>query len=250
MMKEIADERESGIALNLQELLIAYIRRWWVIAISMALLGGLVLTWTLFCVTPMYRASVTIYVNNNSTSVDKEDVSASDLSAATYLVKTYMNLTKSNRVLTKVAAALDDEYGVGQLKGMISTSQIESTGIYSIYVTHKDPEETARIANIVADVAPLEIQSMAAGTSAYVIDWASVPGGRYSPNYSRNAVLGAAVGLLLSVAYLTIAYLKDTRIKDENDLADMFDVPILGRIPDFEYAQSGSHHSYETKTNG
>ena len=67
----------------------------------------------------------------------------------------------------------------------------------------------------------------------------------YSPSYSRNVLLGALGGLLAAMIYVTIMSLRDTRIKDENDLADTFQLPILGRIPDFDGEFSGSAYKYE-----
>ena len=81
------------------------------------------------------------------------------------------------------------------------------------------------------------------GSSAEVIDKAKVPSGIYSPSYSTNALMGAAGGFLLAVIYVTIIFLKDTRVKDENDLTEMFRLPILGRIPDLDEEYSGSENS-------
>ena len=46
---------------------------------------------------------------------------------------------------------------------------------------------------------------------------------------------------------LTIAFIRDTRIKDENDLMDVFHLPILGRIPDVDYAVAPKRHGHGKK---
>lgn len=244
-MNEMVNERETGVELNMQELLLAYLRKWKLIVVCVILAAVVALGLTMSLVTPMYRAGIKVYVNNRSVVEDKETTSSGDLSASIYLVKGYMIVAESDSVLEKVAEALGGEYTVAQLKSAITTEEIEDTVMFYLHVTLPDPEEAARIANVFAEVAPKEISGIIDGTSAKVVDTARVPTGRYSPSYSRNAILGAVGGLLLAIVYVTIMYLRDTHIKDENDLTDMFDIPILGRIPDFENESSGSGYAYK-----
>ena len=104
------------------------------------------------------------------------------------------------------------------------------------------------IANAAASVIPTEIAGLIEGTSAQVIDYARVPSGVYAPNYGRNAIVGGVFGLALAVVCLTIAFIRDTRIKDENDLMDVFQLPILGRIPDVDYSSARNRYG-KTKGN-
>ncbi len=245
-MNETIDERVNDIEINLQELLLVYLRKWWVILLCIILFGTAAFFVTWKFVTPTYQASITIYVNNNRGLEDKTYLSSADLSAAQRLVNTYVSIAKSDRVLAKISEGLDGEYTPEQLSQAITAKQLNETEIFGMYVVNEDPDEAARIANVAAEVAPGEISNLIEGTSARVIDYAKVPKNRFSPSYSRAALLGAVVGASIAVIFLTIHYLIDTHIKDENDLTDMFNLPILGRIPDFEYAASGNSYGYST----
>ena len=248
-MNEIVNERESGMELNMQELLMAYLRRWKLLALCMILAGAITLGVTLFAVTPMYQAEATIYVNNNRVTQNEDYLTSTDLSASIYLVKGYMILAKSDAVLEKAVEKLDNEYSAKQLRNALSVEQFEDTVIFAIRVIHANAEEAARIANVLAEVIPTEGPDIIKGSSAEVIDHAKVPTGIYAPNYTTNVLLGAAAGLLLAIVYVTFMFLKDTRIKDENDLTDMFDLPILGRIPDLNSEFAGSGYSYSADEN-
>ena len=57
-------------------------------------------------------------------------------------------------------------------------------------------------------------------------------------------LVGGALGALFAIVCLTIHYLNDTRIKDENDLAALYPLPVLGRIPDFDLTSSGKSYGY------
>lgn len=247
-MQETNNEKMSGIDIDLQGLLRAYLHKWWIILICLVLGAAIAFGITYQFVTPMYQARISIYVNNNKSGEEKEYLSSADLSASQRLVNTYVSIAKSERVLEKISENLNGEYSVSWLNRAISASQLNDTEIFCIYVLHEDPAEAARIANTAADVAPGEIAQIIEGTSAEVVDTAKVPASRYSPSYKRMALLGGALGVFLSVVFLTLHYLSDTRIKDENDLTTLYPLPVLGRIPNFDIASSASSYGYSNNT--
>jgi capsular polysaccharide biosynthesis protein len=158
-----------------------------------------------------------------------------------------MILAKSDTILSQVARNLNDgdpngPYTSSGLKATISTNQMDDTVIFAIKVSHKDKYEAVKIADAVADVLVEAGPGVIMGTSASIIDNAQVPKSPYSPDYQNNIMIGAAVGLVVALVYVTVMFLKDTRIKDENDLTDMFDLPILGRIPNFDDHVSGARY--------
>lgn len=241
-MRENGEQRSAGVEIDLQELLMLYLRKWWMIILCAVLAGAIALGGTYFLMTPLYKASVSVYVNNNRESPEDGYVSYNDLSVSLRLVNTYINIITSDRVMDKVSAALNNEYTSNQLAGYLSAEQVENTEIFRLYVTHPDPEEAARIANVVAQIAPDEISKIIEGSSARVIDLAKVPTQKASPNYSTMTILGIVAGALVAIVFLTVRKLSDTRIKNEDDLAALFDMPILGRIPDL--TQSGDADAY------
>lgn len=243
-MKETTEERVNGLEINLQELLLTYLRKWWVIVLCFALGAAIALGYTIRFVTPMYRTSVSIYVNNKRAVEDLSYLTSADLSASQSLVNTYISIAKSDRVLEKIAEKLGGDYTAETLSQITAASQYNGTEIFRIYAVHSDPEEAARIANVAAEVAPAELSSIIEGTSARVIDEAKVPKVRYSPSYQNAVIYGGLVGLMVALVVLTALCLSDTRIKDENDLVSMFALPVLGRIPDFEYTATQSSYGY------
>lgn len=248
-MNEKINEKENGIELRTQDLLIACLRQWRLMVICILVCSTIAWGITYFGMTPMYKASTTIYVNNTSASGDKVNVSSSDLNASIYLVKSYMVLATSDTVVGQVADEMGEGYSAASLSQAITTSQIENTIIFSLHVSHEDPYAAANIANKLASVLTEKGRELITGSDARIIDTARVPAGPYSPNYGSNIAIGAVAGLLIAVIYAVIMFMKDTRIKDENDLTDMFNLPILGRIPNFNDAVTGTRYT-ETDTDG
>lgn len=54
-----------------------------------------------------------------------------------------------------------------------------------------------------------------------------------SPSLSRNVLLAAVIGAVLPYIVFLIIALLDSRIKEEEDLKDSFEQPLLGQIPHF-----------------
>ena len=247
-MNEKNNNERDMFQIDLWKLAQLYLKKWWVIALFALAAAAVSLFYTAQFITPLYRASVTIYVNNNARSGNEnlEYVSGSDLSTSQKLVSTYTNMLTSDTVLEQVAEATGLDCSAVSLRGMISAAQVEETEIFKVYVTNADPVEAATVANAIAQTAPDVIANFVEGSSTKIIDYAKVPTGRFTPSYKRNVLLGFGIGALLAMAMLTLQMLLDVRIKEESDLTDLFDIPVLGQIPDLEQsASSESHHAYK-----
>lgn len=233
-MRENRTDNQDTVEIDLWKLMMVYLERWKLLLVSGILAGALALGYTAMMITPMYRASVMVYVNNINANETIEYISASNLATAQQLVNTYVTIISSDTVLSKVAENVGDGYTVEDIRRMMTASQVDETELFEVYISHPDPEMAAKIANTIANVAPDEIAYFVEGSSTKIIDYARVPQSPYTPSYFRNAVLGGLLGGLAAVAYVTLGYLMDVRVKDEEDLEQMFDIPLLGQIPVFD----------------
>lgn len=222
----------KNMEINIVELLKALAKRIWIVILCAVLVGGAMFAYTMNFVTPQYSASVSIYVNNKTTTLDNAAISSGDLAVALRLVDTYVNIIQSNRVLEKVLEETNIALSAGQLRGMISAGAIGETEMFRVSVTSPNPQMSADLANAVAKVAPGVISDIIEGSSAKVIDYANVPGSPSSPNYRRSAMLGALLGAVLAVFGIIASVQLDTRIKSEEDLRNICKVPVIGVIPD------------------
>lgn len=232
-MNERNNSEQSIVEIDLLRLAEAYIRKWWLIVILGLLGAGVALAISAYVIVPQYRASITVYVNNYRNNDNQEYVSGNDLSTAQKLVNTYTNMLTSDTVLEKVIDSTGYDYTPTALRRYISTQQVGETEIFKVSVTHTSPDIAAGIANAIALTAPDEIANFVEGSSTKIIDYAKIPTSRCSPNYTRNTIIGGLVGGILALALLTLEYLLDVRIKSEQDLNALCDIPILGQIPDF-----------------
>lgn len=220
--------------IDLRELLLACLHKIWLIILCAVIVGAAAFAYTKYCITPLYRAEVSFYVNNSSVQVESSNkISSADLATAQRLVLTYVNIIKSDTVLEKVIAEAGLPLTAGQLRGIMSAGSIDETELFKVQISHADPEQAAQIANAIAAVAPAEISNILVGSATKVLDHAKVPTAPYTPNRSRNTAIGILAGAVLAAAAIVIQTLLDVRIKSEEDLARLCSAPVLGSIPDF-----------------
>lgn len=221
---------EQNLEIDLREVFKVLVKRAWIIMLCAILVGAGVLAYTMNFVAPQYEASVTMYVNNNS-SKDSSYVSSNDLAVALRLVATYVNIIKSDKVLDRVIEETGLMLTTAQIRSMISAEPEGETEMFRVTVTSSSPQMSADIANTIAQIAPDEIAEIIEGSSAKIIDEARVPQYRSSPSYSLNAVVGAVVGGVLAALVFVLMHVLDMRIKSEEDLKKICQVPVLGVIP-------------------
>ena len=219
--------------IDLREIGRGLLKRAWIIVLSAVVLGAVFLFYTIGFVTPMYQASVTLYVNNNY-EAQSDALTSGDLAVALRLVNSYVEIIQHDVVLDEVAKALPElKLTSGSLSGMVSASVVGETEIFRVVVTTANPHMSADIANTIAQIAPNVIAEIIPGSRATLIDAAKVPTVRSSPNYVTTAILGVFVGAFLATVAILVYMHFDVHVKNEATLEAICNVPVLGVIPDF-----------------
>jgi len=249
MQENNASGVRDGFEIDIQKLLLNYLFHWWVLLLCALVAAAGCYFVTSRYITPTYRASVSIYVNNSRYSNPQaESVSSSDLNDAARVVATYVNIIKSNTVLEKVSEAIDGRLSAAQIREMMSASQKDKTEMFDIIITGTDPELIALTANTVAEVAPAQIENFVEGSSTKIIDYAKVPTVPYSPDVKKITISGALAGLGIALLILTLRFVMDVRIKIADDLENQFVYPVLGQIPLFSQVdETGKYRSHYYK---
>lgn len=64
-----------------------------------------------------------------------------------------------------------------------------------------------------------------------VIDPAVTPTRPSGPNLMRNVLMAGLVGLVISVVFILLLEMTNTRIRNVDDVEKLLDLPVLGQIP-------------------
>lgn len=240
---------EKTKELDLRGIFSALVRKWWLIVLCAVFIGAAAYVYTAFFVTPLYKSSVSIYVNNTNTGQNLPGMSSSDLATSQKLVNTYVSILKSDRILDKVAEQIGDNMTADKIRSMLTAEVDEETVLFKVSISHADPEQACKIANAIAEIAPKEIPLIVDGTSAQPVDYAKVATAPYTPNRMKNALLGAAAGALLIVIIVVLQVMMDVHVTSEADLRELSEAPVLGVIPDYgmDYKKDGYQSVSDTE---
>lgn len=238
---------ENVKEVKLAKLLSAILRKLWFVVLCAVIIGAATYAYTAKFVTPLYRSRISIYVNNKDANNINNNITSTDLTTAQKLVATYIQILQSDRVMDIVAQEVGSDYSADHIRSLMSASALGGTEVFEVRISHPDPEMAAKIANAIADVAPAQIAAVLEGSSAKVIDYAKPADEPYSPNRIRNAALGVAAGALLAVGFVVLQTFMDVRIKDEEDLTQMSNAPVLGIIPDLVLNAKDNTYKYDNK---
>ena len=129
---------------------IALVWHWaWLLVLLTGLAGGAAYL-NAKRMTPLYRASTLVLVNEAPAN---RSVDYSSMVTSQYLAQTYAKMMTTLPIMEAVAEriGLDKSYGAA-LKGEILVQQIENTQLMNIYVTNPDPNQAALIANTLVKV--------------------------------------------------------------------------------------------------
>lgn len=241
-------EQDFGF-INLKRLLIAVLRKLWIPILTALLCAGLTLGATHFLITPLYQASAMFYVNNGSASLGGADVhiSSADINASKSLVETYIVILNTRETLADVIEQTGLNIGSSTLRDMIVAEPVNDTEIFRVVVTSDDPAEAELIANTIAKVLPERIANIVEGSLAKVVDTASYPAKPSSPNHVNNLILGFLFGAVLGVFIVVLQEFLSISIREEEDITQICQQPILAEVPDMSQADKVAGYGYSAE---
>lgn len=202
---------------------------------------------TFFFINPQYRSGFTAYVNNKSESSRAADsLSSGDTSAQQQLTRTYASIITSRPI---IEAALQDSglmYSYEDVKKHITTQIETNTSLINLYVTLDRREDAKKLADSIAKVAPDFVANIVEGSSMKLVSYPIIADKKYSPSYTKAAIIGAIAGFFICAAFVTVRSLLDTKVKNEKELEERFGISVIGTIPNFKGATTdqGGYYYY------
>lgn len=238
MAKNVTIQRIVGVLLHRIKFII----------LATVVMGLLFFMYSRFIIAPMYSTSTMIYVQNYSssqranastksttpknadddtakktTNEENQKIYPADISASANLAEICVTLFKNSDEMT----ALYDGCTV-------NVDVTDGTFFITITVDGKDAQKCANVANQLAEKAAEVYNSKFSYGQIGTLRQAKVPSAPYAPSNTKNMLIGAAIGLIASCLISILIELIDTTIKSEDDIQDIYGIPIFAEIPDFE----------------
>lgn len=235
--------------IDLLELFRALWKRALAIILVAVIVGTAAFAVTLFFVSPKYKATASMYVNNSSFSFGSTSfsISPSELSASNSLVSTYIFILKSRTTLEDVIAKAGLSYDYEELSGMITTEALSGTAAFTVTVESESPAEAELIANTIAQLLPDRIAEIVDGSSVRIVDYAIIPAHRSSPNYIKNTAIGVLLGGFLAAGIVTVRFINDESryevIHSADELREIYpDITVMALIPDMRLSDKKGYY--------
>ncbi|MCT4777077.1 MULTISPECIES: YveK family protein [Exiguobacterium] len=213
--------------ISLGELFSILKRSKWLI-VSLAIIAALIaFLVSSFVISPTYEASTQVLVAPKQG--ENMPLDNSQIQSSVTLVNTYRVIIQSPAILEQV-----QENVVGapdNISNLITVNSEQNSQVINIKVQHTNPVLATDIANEISDVFSKEVPELMSVDNVKVLSNASVPMLPVKPNILLNTAIATVLGLMIGV---TIAFLKvvlDRRIKTEQDVENILELPVLGSIP-------------------
>ena len=228
-----------------------------------------------FVVVPKYTATTEILVNQKHTN-DNNGQAYNNQQADIQMINTYKDIITNQVILSKASKQLKNpvhvikpaqkavyrtnadgtrrlikeaqpavverggksyNFSTDELKKAISVQTQQNSQVFSLQVRTDDPQESAVVANTVANVFKQQIKKIMSVNNVTIVSRASTPNSPSFPNKKLFALAGAVLGLVLSFLYILIGDLMDTSIHDDEYLTNELGLTNLGHVNHIEMSQ-------------
>ena len=211
---------------DLAELFYRLIGSWKIIVCVAAAFALAVGAYTVYFVTPMYRATAIIYVLSPESILN-----ISSLQLGTALTSDYIKIFDMWEVHEEVISNLHLDYTYAQMRDRLSVTNSTGTRMLDISFTSPSPAEAAAVANEYAQVASDYIQQTMSTDRPNLMSQALEPANPVSPNRVRNVLAGFIFGGALAALILAIRFLTDDKIKTADEIRDCAGLATLAVVP-------------------
>lgn len=224
-------KRDTGLEVNVGELIVVLLRKWWIILLCGIVAGSAFLVGTKLLSTPLYQSVTKIFVLSQQ---DVNYLTSTDIQLSSYLTRDYAELIKSRTVAQEVIDRLELNMAPEALIGQVYVYTQSDTRIVTIIVTNEDPALAQELANVIREVSAKQFVDVMGVEAVNMVDEANLPTAPSSPNVRKNVLMGFSWGCLLAIALILLLHLLDDTVKNEEDVERYLGLNVLAAIPTVE----------------
>lgn len=233
------NEQEETI--DLRQLLKVFTEHFIPIIIVIILAAGIGFSAAKFIIPKRYTSEALMYVGNSASKQDDTAININDLNAAQKLVNTCQILFTSDHVLGELSERFNGKYTSRQLEGMVKIESVNNTEILRVSVETQDPKESYDMAGVLIELSVDEFQRVIKNGSIETVSSPTMPETHNYPSAMKFTLIAAAIGAVVSYGFFLIKELLDTKLKPDDDLTEIYDLPVFAEILDFEIADKAGY---------
>lgn len=214
--------------INIQKIISVLLHRLKFILLAAVLGAALFYSYSKFIITPMYSTSAMVFIQNFNESREginekNQKIYSSDINGSCVLADICVTLFKNSDDITSL---YDGCY--------VDMTLEPETFFLKISVSGSDPQKCANVANQIGEATKKVFKENFMYGKVGFIRQAKVPASPYEPNNNKYGLIGFVVGLVASCLICILLELIDTTIKSDDDIREIYGVPVFAQIPDFD----------------
>ncbi|MCM1579204.1 MAG: Wzz/FepE/Etk N-terminal domain-containing protein [Ruminococcus sp.] len=212
-----------------------------IIAVMAAVgLAGFVLS--AFVLQKQYTSEALLYVENSSNK-NQEAININDISAAQKLVNTCQILFTSDYIFERLREEMGADWSNSEMENMIRVESRNNTEVLSISVTTASRELSVAVADKLVELSQEEYRRIIRNGSIELVSPPTYPLEHTFPSVRLFTAGGLAIGLLGSYLFFLLIEMLDTKVREDDDLAAIYEIPVFAEIMDFETADNSKYKS-------
>lgn len=218
--------KNSDVEIDLVQLLQYFRKKVKLIISSMVVFMIIAALGTIFLIEKKYESTARIYFKPE---VVEGTLKYDEVNAYNAVINNYVMILRGNTISSDVAKSLDLPQDA--VSNSLTIEKEEDTQIISITANTANSKLSKRIVDQVIKSFKLYAKDTLKINNISVIDQAKINRNQVSPSVKINTVVGALIGMFISLAYIFIKFVGDTKIHDIDDAERVLKIHMLGSIP-------------------
>ena len=203
-----------------------YFKHIWIVFIVVLITIGIGQLYISRFFVPLYEESVTIILGK-SNDEDSNEISYSTITLYDSLIKNYMELLESNKLLSGVKDDLNLDYSVKELDDMIDYTIYESSQIIKISVKNESDDLAVEICNKLVEDLKDQVYDIYAMDNITVVDKAVA---NENMVYSKNKIFLICIflGFIISSTLIIVKFIFSNQLPEEKPVKKL-NITFLGK---------------------
>ncbi|HFI0149964.1 TPA: YveK family protein [Streptococcus suis] len=186
--------------------------------------------YALFMVTPKYSSTTQLLVTRNET-IEQQSYQ-NETRTNLDMIPTYKEILMSEPVLDEVVKEVGGQVTVGRLKSNLTFNHPdEKSQTFTLSLKWDSPAEAQRILTVITEKFTQVLQTIYGDniSKVVVLSKASYSAGKTEPNLKKYALIGAVIGVVLTIAQALYMMLADNTVTNTEFIESM-NLVVLGEL--------------------
>lgn len=222
-------ENQKEVEFDLLQMLRHLLRRVWIIILATVIFAGAGYIYTKKTTVPVYTAKCQVFVYSANIN---DQVGYNEMLMTMFLRNECKTLITGRTVTKQVVEELDLKASPDSVGASIRVTGEDDSRVLEVTYTDTNPKRAAAILEKVCEVAQVKVKDKLKVDDFVVLDdQIEVPTAPTDTSTTRNTLLAAAAGFVLSAGILIVLYLMDDTIRNEDDVDRFLGLSTLTTIP-------------------